>query len=209
MLLGAKLRDQPLNDVGNIRHIRFIALHIGWEIRFDNNDVLTPIAEEITAFLQIALCEIARINSQMLAAGRNVTITIQKGHFQKEHLGNDSWVFTIPEFNSKETKDIQLHYGYLGALFKALIGSLTNFSRQELNSFYIREMLQRNKFGEKALEGSAYQRVFRNSIGIHILPAPHRASFKSMPEGTVTIIYTPYLVEQVDKGVIEPSANVK
>jgi hypothetical protein len=89
---------------------------------------MNPIGEEFLSFLQIVLCEIARINSEFLIAGRNVVISIQEGHFQKENIEGDKWIITIPKFDSKYEHQIRMHYTYIGFLIKVIFQSSKNSS---------------------------------------------------------------------------------
>lgn len=193
-ILARDLRDIPLNDVGATRIIKFNALNIDWTIEFNNDETMTAIGEEFVSFLQIALCEIARINNKLLAAGQTIKISIKEGHFQKENVGENSWIITIPKFDSKVEIEIQTHYGYTGALVKSILQPASTLSKEEFNKFYIDQLLKKEDFGKKTLAGAAYQRIFRNSIGSLLSEAPGRASFSSLPEDTLTIDYTNYLI---------------
>lgn len=164
-ILSQNLIDLPLNDIGPVRNIQFNALGNDWHIQFENNETMIPIGEEFVSFLQVTLCEIARLNPSTLNSGRAIDITIQQGHFQKQIIESDKWLVTIPEFNSKEQPDIQMHYSYLGSLVMAILQSISNLSKHDFNQFYTRQLLQKEQLGEKVFEASSYQRVFRNTIG--------------------------------------------
>jgi hypothetical protein len=164
-ILNQNLIDLPLNDVGPIRNIRFNALNNDWHIQFDNTETMIPIGEGFVSFLQVTLCEIARINPSIINSGKVIDITIQQGHFQKKIIESDKWLITVPEFNSKEQQDNQMHHTYLGSLVMAIVASISNLSKQDFNEFYIEQLLKTAQLGEKAFEASSYQRVFRNSIG--------------------------------------------
>ncbi len=192
-ILARDLRDIPLNDVGAKRIIKFNALNIDWNIEFNNDETMTAIGEEFVNFLQVALCEIARINNKLLVAGQTIKISIKEGHFQKENPNENSWTITIPKFDSKVEHDIQTHYGYIGALVKSILQPVSNLSKEEFNKFYIDQLLKKEDFGKKALAGAAYQRIFRNSIGTLSSETPNRTSFGILPENTLTMIYSNYL----------------
>jgi hypothetical protein len=163
-ILNQNLIDLPLNDVGPVRNIRFNALNNEWHIQFENSEALTPIGEEFVSFLQITLCEIARINANILNSGKQISINLQRGHFQKQIVSADNWIVTIPEFDNKELPDIQIHYSYIGSLVMAILQNASTFSKREFNQFYVEELLKKWRLGEKVLEGASYQRVFRNTI---------------------------------------------
>lgn len=163
-VLQQKLIDQPLNDVGLRRNIRFTALSNEWHIQFENSKELTPIGEEFVSFLQITLCEIAKINPAVLHTGKQIFITLKRGHFQKQSATPNQWIVTIPEFDSKEQPEIQMHYTYIGALIRAILQEVSTLSKNEFTKFYIDALHEKRKLGEKALEAAAYQRVFRNTV---------------------------------------------
>lgn len=166
-ILNQNLIDLPLNDVAPTRSIRFNALNNDWHIQFENSEAMTPIGEEFVSFLQITLCEITRINPGILNSGKQISITVQKGHFQKQIAGTDKWIATIPEFDSKDQQDIQIHYSYIGSLVMAILQNASTLSKSEFNQFYIEELLKKVRLGEKALEGTSYQRVSRNTVGAY------------------------------------------
>jgi hypothetical protein len=193
-LLNHKLFDLPLNDVGPIRNIRFRAMRNAWHIQFENTEVMTLIGEEFVSFLQVTLTEIARINPSLFNTGRTIQITVKKGHFQNQQLAADDWIVNIPEFDSKEQADIQMHYSYMGALVTQILQSISNVPKKEFNQFYIDQLLKKEKLGEKALEASSYQRVFRNSIGTSTEETKCKAGFHSINEKDIPVNYPEWLV---------------
>jgi hypothetical protein len=192
-ILNKTLIDLPLNDVGPTRNIRFHALGNDWHIHFDNNETMTPIGEEFVSFLQITLCEIVRVNPNIINSGKKVVIAIQNGHFQKQSLGNDHWIVTIPGFDSKEQPEVQIHYTYIGSLVIAILRSLSNLSRIEFNQFYLEQLLKTELLGEKALEVSTYQRVFRNIMAGSSKTIWQRSDFNPVDENSITITYPKWL----------------
>lgn len=58
----------------------------------------------------------------------------------------------------------------------------------------------KEKFGEKALEGTSFQRVFRNSIGHSYFQMPSRAAIQALPEGSVLVTYPKYLLNPSEEG---------
>lgn len=163
-VLQQKLIDQPLNDVGFHRNIRFMALKNEWHIQFENSDELTPIGEEFVSFLQITLCELARINPAVLHTEKQIFVILKRGHFQKQYTTSNQWIVTIPEFDSKEQPEIQMHYTYIGVLIKAILQEVSAISKNEFTQLYIDELLKESRLGEKALEAASYQRVLRNTV---------------------------------------------
>lgn len=194
-VLTRNCRDMPLNDCGPQRNIRFNALNIDWHIQFENSEAVGPIGEEFTSFLQVTLCEIARINDQLLEANRNVTIEIRNGHFQKEHLGEDKWIITVPEFNSNVEEEIQKHSVYLGSLVTSVLQHVSTLSKEEFNKFYIEKLLAKENLGSKVLEGTTYQRASRNLINQSLFESKKKSSFSPLPESIMSVTYRKYLIK--------------
>jgi hypothetical protein len=163
--LSKVLADHPLNDAGPLRIIKFKALKIDWHIEFKNDEIITAIGEEFTAFLQIFLCELARINSSILVPEKKIIILVETGPFQKEDMGGGRWKIHIPSFDSKEEDKIQMHYAYIGTLVQNILQPISFLSKPEFKNFYFTKMLQEENVGNKVLEAASYQRVFRNTIG--------------------------------------------
>jgi len=195
-LLDKVLIDQPLSDVGLARHIRFNALGIDWHVHFPNDEAMTAIGEEFGSFLQIILCEIASIKKQVLVPGRRISISISQGHFQKKLTGADTWEITIPAFDSNEPADQQQHYAYIGSLVSSILQSVSTLSKNEFTSFYIEELLKKRLLGEKALETSAYQRIFRHSIAASMEITGQRSYFSAVDVKLVSITRPECLIDE-------------
>ncbi|MGC4102297.1 hypothetical protein [Ferruginibacter sp.] len=174
------LVDFPLNDVGAVRNIHFRALENSWHMQFENNESMAPIAEEFISFLQVTLCEIARINSAILNTGRKISIVIEKGHFQKQMHSANNWVITIPEFDSNETREVQMHYLYIGSLIISILQNISTVTNDEFRLFYNEELLHKHNLGGKVIEGVSYQRVFRNTTGASSELTKQKADFPSL-----------------------------
>lgn len=197
-VLAVNLRDKPLNDVRHKRNIRFNALGIDWHIEFDNNETMAAIGEEFVSYLQIVLCEIARIDSHFFRNGQRVDILIQQGHFQKENLGKDKWVITIPKFDSKEAEEIQMHYVYLDALMRSIFESMTKLSKEDFKKLYFERLLLKEKLAEKVLEGTAYQRAFKSSIDTSPFETPDIQKFKQLADDNIPVVYRKYLAIETE-----------
>jgi hypothetical protein len=195
-VLSRNLIDRPLNDVGPTRNICFNALGNNWHIQFENSETMTPIGEEFASFIQVTLCEIARINSGVLNKGKKISITVQKGHFQKQIVGTDMWIATIPEFDSKEQPEIQIHYSYIGSLIMAILQNASSLSKYEFNQFYLEELLMKGQLGEKALEAASYQRAFRNTIGTSLEITKQKANLPPLEDISFFMAYPNWLEMQ-------------
>lgn len=167
----------PLSDLGSRRVIEFVALKIEWHVEFENTEIMSAIGEEFVSFLQVVLCEIATDNPEVLLSGHKVEILIQEGHFQKDSEGDGKWILTIPTFDSSEEEKIRMHYVYLGSLVTTVLGKVTNLTKGQLNEFYF-YLLKERKLGEKVLEGTAYQRAYKQSLDTSSLYTVRGSDFK-------------------------------
>lgn len=195
--LGLIHTDLPLNDVGPVRNIRFNAMGNEWHIQFENTQTMNPIGEEFVSFLQVVLCELARSHQNVLKGGNEINISIEQGHFQKQYLEDGKWAVTIPEFDSKEQFEINMHYKYIGSLVTSILKKISPFTEIEFNQFYLEQLLMKENLGEKVIESSSYQRIFRNTIG-GTLEAFQRASiFKTMDEKDIIVSYKKWLLIKI------------
>lgn len=187
------LGGMPLSDLGTTRVIEFNALKIDWCIEFENIEMMSVIGEEFVSFLQVVLCEIAADNRDILLADHKVDIFIREGHFQKEFTPDGKWILTIPVFDSNRQEDIKMHYVYLGKLVTILLGQVTKVTKGELNMYYL-HLLKDRKLGEKALEGTAYQRAYKQSIDTSTLDIVRGSGFKPMGHDARVNIQRKWLV---------------
>lgn len=183
----------PLTDLGPNRVIAFNAVKIDWRIEFENSAMMAAISEEFVSFLQAMLCEIAAEDPNILLADRKVDILLQQGHFQKEFTADGKWILTIPVFDSNEEETIKTHYMYLGKLMTDVLSKVTNLKKEELNAFYF-HLLEKRKFGEKALEGTAYQRIYKQSLDTSSLDVINGSDFKSLPEASLFEVQKKWLI---------------
>lgn len=171
----------PLADLGASRSIAFNACRIDWHIEFKNNTMMAAIGEEFASFLQATLCEIAAEDPNILLAGHKVGIVLQEGHFQKEFTMDGKWILTIPAFDTNDEEKVRNHYLYLGVLVSNVLGKVTSLTKEELNTFYF-HLLEKRKLGEKALEGTAYQRIYKQSLDTSSFDVIAGSDFKSLPD---------------------------
>ena len=183
----------PLSDIGSKRVIAFNALTIDWHVEFENNEKMTAIGEEFVSFLQATLCEIATEEQKILLLDQKVEILFQDGHFQKEYLGDGKWVLTIPAFNSNEQDEVRVHYLYLGSLITSIFSKMTNLTKDEMSNFYL-HLLKEKKLGEKVLEGTAYQRAYKQSLDTSSLDIIRGSDFKALANESRIAIQRKWLV---------------
>ncbi|WP_333888130.1 hypothetical protein [Sphingobacterium siyangense] len=196
-LLKSTLLDLPFNDIGSLRKIKFKALGNDWIFQFANSTILTGIAEEFISFFQVLICEHIYGDYPFYISGTEVNIEIEQGHFQKEALGKNQWRIFIPEFDSKEQKEVNRHYLYLGVLANAILQDISNLSKVEYSKFHIEELLEKRKFAEKAMEAAAYQRVYKHTImrESKIFKQSKESATLNYPEDFLTYNNLPFIKE--------------
>ncbi len=163
-VLAEKLIGQPLEDVGADRKIKFHFSEVEFEIEFENTQQMTSIAEAFASSLQVMLCEIAIDHPEFFENSRKVSVLVLIGEFDREK-SDDSWVITIPAYDGNEQEKVNQHNVYLGSLLFSIVHSLTGISKANFQKYYIYELLDKRKFGDKMFSGTLYQRVYNKTIG--------------------------------------------
>lgn len=163
-VLQSKLSDMPWNDIGKTRKIRFVALGNEWNFIFENSEMMTGISEEFIANLQIHLCEIAQSYASYFKTGESIVVHISKGHFQHELIGENEFKIWIPDFDSTDEEDINIHYRYLSTLSRVILESVCKLEKEEYLKFYTEELLKRKEVGRKVCEAYSFQRIYKHSI---------------------------------------------
>ena len=163
-VLQSKLSDMPWNDIGRTRKIRFVALGNEWNFIFENSEMMTGISEEFIANLQIHLCEIAQSYASYFKTGESIVVHISEGHFQHELIGENEFKIWIPDFDSTDEEDINIHYRYLSTLSRVILESVCKLEKEEYLKFYTEELLKCKEVGRKVCEAYSFQRIYKHSI---------------------------------------------
>jgi hypothetical protein len=164
-VLQSKLTGIPLNDVGHERTISFKASGIEWRIVFKNTAILNAISEEFCSLLQIVLCEIGLLGTDLHLLQMPVTIHVTQGNdyesriSQRPSHGESAWDVSIPFFNLKEREEILFHYAYVSANIKILLSHLSVLPTYDFNATYD-QLYLKQKLAEKALAINSYQKVY-------------------------------------------------
>jgi len=162
--LQSKLSDMPWNDIGKTRTIKFVALGNEWNFIFENSEMMTGISEEFIANLQIHLCEIAHSYASYFKTGESTVVHISEGHFQHELIGENEFKIWIPDFDSTEENEINIHSRYLSTLSRVILEKVCHLGREDYIKFYTEELLKRREVGKKVCEAYSFQRIYKHSI---------------------------------------------
>lgn len=168
-VLEDKLTSIPLNDIGPERTISFKAHGIQWRIILKNTAVLNAISEEFCSLLQITLCEIGLLGTDLHLLQMPVIIHITQGNDYKTWISQrpsheeSVWDVSVPLLNSKVQGEIQFHYGYIATNIKILLSYLSVLPTKEFDTIFY-QLYQKQKLGEKGLAINTYQKVYFNLL---------------------------------------------
>ncbi len=179
-ILSNKLDDVPLNDVGEIRTITFKVLGVEWKIRFQNTAVLNAIAEEFCSLLQITLCEIGLLGTDLHLLQMPVTINISEAQDytnfieQKPSHQVSEWNLGIPTITKLE--QAQMQYAFLAVNIKIILNNLSLLQPDEFDNEFD-ELYNKQKLGEKGMSVVPYQIVYLNMFKPQDFDDSQRAKF--------------------------------
>lgn len=202
-MLSKRLSYMPLNDVGAIREINFNVLGIEWKITFENNATSNAIAEEFCSLLQITLCEIGLLNTDLHLLELSVIVNISSAEdytkFATQRLSHENTVYDleIPSFDAKEQSNIQFHYGFLATNIKILLNDLSLLPKDEFEKIF-EDLYNKQKLGEKGLATNTYQKVYFNLLEEENFNKSMRAAFQPVPEKKSNLISS-HLLASIDK----------
>jgi len=197
-VLQDKLTSMPLNDVGEERAISFKALGIEWRIIFPNTAMLNAIGEEFCSLLQITLCEVGLLNTDLHLVQMPITIHITKGNDYKYWINQrpshdeSIWDASIRSLDTKEMKEVQFHYGFIATNIKILLSHLSVLPTKEFDSAFD-DLYIKQKLGEKGLAINTYQKVYFNLLSEKKFDEAKRSDFLPAPPGEISLHQSNYL----------------
>lgn len=164
-LLKIKLTDNPLNDVGKIRCVRFSALGILWNVSFENNYKTTPIAEEFCAIMQIILVELAlsKDDLHLLKGAVKIVLDIGNEKLPPEKIPSKTeliWRIYLNHFDSKEENQIAQYFAETITKFTFIIRELSLLPPEEFDSKYY-GLFKKMDSLKKIRVLSSFQRMYR------------------------------------------------
>lgn len=197
-VLEAKLTSAALNDVGAERVIAFNVLGIEWRISFQNTALLNAIGEEFTSLLQITLCEIGLLATDLHLLQIPVTINITQAEDytnwikQRPSHERSIWDVAIPPLNTKEQFEIQFHYGYIATNVKILLNDLSLLPKEQFDQIFD-DLYIKQKLGEKGLSINTYQKVYFNLLSVQDFDRAIRSGFQPVPESSANVQHPNFL----------------
>ncbi|HEX5152806.1 MAG TPA: hypothetical protein VFW07_15250 [Parafilimonas sp.] len=192
-MLSKRLSDVPLNDVGATRKINLNILRIEWKFTFNNNAILNAIAEEFCSLLQITLCEISLLNTDLHLLELPVTVNISlaedydKFATQRPSHDNSTWDIAIPALDTKEKSKIQFHYSFLATNIKLLLNDLSLLPKNEFEKVFD-DLYKKQNLGDKGLATNSYQKVYFNLLKEDDFDKSMRSAFQPVPSKGYSLI---------------------
>lgn len=183
-VIAGKLTSTILNDIGTERTIAFNVLGIEWRISFQNTAILNAIGEEFCSLLQITLCEIGLLGTDLHLLQLPVIINITQAMDYTNWLNQcpshekSVWDAAIPSLDTKEQSKIQFHYGYIATNIKILLNDLSLLPKEEFDKIFD-DLYIKQRLGEKGLSINTYQKVYFNLLSVQDFDKAMRAGFPS------------------------------
>jgi hypothetical protein len=119
-----------------------VVLGIEWRISFQNTAILNAIGEEFCSLLQITLCEIGLLGTDLhllqLPVSINITQALDYTNWLNQRLSHEQsvWDASIPSLDTKEQSKIQFHYGYIATNIKILLNDLSLLPKEEFDKIF-------------------------------------------------------------------------
>jgi hypothetical protein len=122
--------------------------------------------------LQITLCEIGLLGTDLHLLQMSVTINVTQGADYTNWLNQrpshekSVWDASIPSLDTKEQSKIQFHYGYIATNIKILLNDLSLLPKEEFDKIFD-DLYIKQRLGEKGLSINTYQKVYFNLLSVH------------------------------------------
>jgi hypothetical protein len=186
-VIAGKLTSPILNDIGTERTITFNVLGLEWRISFQNTAILNAIGEEFCSLLQITLCEIGLLGTDLhllqLPVIINITQAMDYTNWLNQRPSHEKsvWDAAIPSLDTKEQSKIQFHYGYIATNIKILLNDLSLLPKEEFDKIFD-DLYIKQRLGEKGLSINTYQKVYFNLLSVHDFEKAMRSGFPPAAE---------------------------
>jgi hypothetical protein len=164
-LLDKKLVDNPCNDCGPVRYIRFNALGCDWEINFANSYEMTSIGEEFVAILQIMLTEIFLLGADFHFPKSKVFIELERSATSKapEPLPSNTeyrWRVFLTYFDIPKPAKINEHMAIVSSSMYSILNEISLLPSKEFQTTFV-QLFTKGSLAKKAMTSNSYQRIYR------------------------------------------------
>lgn len=164
--LKSRLTDNPFNDIGKERTIRFKALGILWKIVFSNDYLSNSIGEEFCAILQILLVEIALsdLDFHLIKGDIVIELKIDDKVLPPTQLPSNQqykWKVYINEFDSADPKEINFNTAKISTSLRYLLNEISLLKEVEFGNLF-EQLFKDFDLATKTLSVNSYQRMYRS-----------------------------------------------
>lgn len=193
-----KIDDEPLNDLGPIRTIRWFAEGSEWLIRFANDWHTTPIAEQVAAILQILQVELISEDLHLIRAKIEIDLSVKEdGTMVDFELAKSNehihWTVSVPTFASISDKDLEavkmLHVQVVTMSYFLIrnISLLPTISKEQI----LEERLKKYGLPEKTLTVQPYEKLYRRLFNQVTFDETQRSIFAK------PVLYTDFKLKEL------------
>ena len=190
--LEDQMLDRPFSDVGKDRAVRFTALGVTWNFKWDNTYDLTPSAEEFLAVLQIILADLA--NTDLCLLRTTIGVEIYSATSNKiliESIPSNELIrykVTIPLDKKQDYSDSELF-----SIVAALLSDVSLLPKDQFMNHL--EFALRQGLSGKTLFVQPFRTLYRRFISSSAFELSDRKS-KSIPQ--IERSFNPVLHHQLD-----------
>ncbi|MBI1838196.1 MAG: hypothetical protein HYR91_13115 [Flavobacteriia bacterium] len=162
-ILEANLGDFPLNDVGLNRVVNFYALGSLWEIHFDNDFYITPIAEEFISTIQIILAEISlsEIDFHLLKSSIQIYLKLSGNYKEPDQKQSNEviiWDVFICHMDDPNPQKLTEHSVFNIFNVKSILNNISLLKQSEFNDLFLK-FIQDRSLDSKQQIVNLYQRI--------------------------------------------------
>jgi len=168
-----QMLGKPFSDFGRERSIMFQALGIVWNLKFNNNYILTSLAEEFIAILQILLADLADVDLYLIPTTIDVKIKLgtddDVGIVAIPSNVKSSWRLTLTDTETEKASEMMSFSLATWLLMQVSLLSEDKFKKQIESSF-------KSGLMDKVFFGQRYKKLYRELI--------NKEDFKSVERKT-------------------------
>ncbi|XAZ82184.1 hypothetical protein A6C57_28060 (plasmid) [Fibrella sp. ES10-3-2-2] len=209
-----KIDDEPLNDLGPVRTIRWFSDGSEWLIRFANDWHTTPVAEQVAAILQILQIELISEDLHLIRAKIEIDLSVKDegtmvGFELAESNERIHWTVRVPTFtsiNDKDSKAIKFLHVQVVTMAYFLIRNISLLPKTS-KEHILEERLKKYGLSEKTLTVQPYEKLYRQLFNQTTFEETKRSAF------TKPVLYTDFKAKELEemhwKASISPLYNHK
>jgi hypothetical protein len=183
-MIESQLAGRPFSDVGPEREVSWLELGVTWRVRWANNYITTPSAEQFIAILQILLADLTKIDLSLLKTEVNIHLVVgQIDTIKIESLPSNEkrrWKLIIPSADKTDDK-VALEQLQIKIVTVAItiLTEISLLKKEQLDK--ILQEAFKNGLTMKAFVAKPYEILYRGFINQEAFKSSDRAG-KCIPE---------------------------